>query len=150
MRQASHVAPRRRWSSSAGPVLAGLVALLLAVGSPARAQTPLDAEQLGLDVTVGYSGRAVRGAWLPVAVTLAPSRLFAGDVGVVADTGTGQVVESRPVEVAAGSTKVFRFLVPPSHALSVQVAAQDAEEGLTVRPALDFADGFLEIGRAHV
>ncbi len=126
-------------------VLVVLVTLATAAAVPAaaRAQETLDADELGIDVEVGYAGLAVRGRWLPVTVTLAPTRLFAGDVGVVADTNSGRMVESREVEVAAGSTKVFRFLVPPSNDVTVQLAETDEDEGLTVRAPLRFADTFL-------
>jgi hypothetical protein len=133
-----------------------LLAGLLLVAAPAAAQDGqrvgglsadrvggLSTDELGLEVAVGYGGHVVPGRWMPVAVTLSPTRLFAGDVGVVVETGNGRLVESRDVEVAAGSTKVFRFLAPPAHSLSVQVAADGEDRGLTVRPPLERPESFL-------
>ncbi|MBW3621131.1 MAG: hypothetical protein KY461_12875 [Actinobacteria bacterium] len=141
---------RRRSAATArvtGCLLAALTALLLtapaALAQAAGTTGGLSAEDLGLEVQVGYGGRVVPGRWIPVEVTLAPSRLFAGDVGVVVETGMGRMVETREVEVAAGSTKIFRFLAPPAHSVRVQVAATGEDEGLNVTPALDRSDSFL-------
>lgn len=128
---------------TAGAVLLALLCTLVLAPTAAQAQASLTAEELGVDVAVGYGGHAVRSRWVPVSVTLAPTRLFAGDIGIVAQTNTGRVVESREVEVAAGSTKVYRFLVPPTQDLSVQLAETGEDEGLTVRPRLEFSDTFL-------
>lgn len=147
----------RRRSATTGRFAAVLLAGLLTLLLPGLASAQdigqdgarddrtggLSAEDLGLDVEVGYDGQVVSGRWLPVAVTIAPTRLFAGDLGVVVETGNGRMVETRAVEVAAGSTKVFRFLVPPAHNVRVQVAATGEDEGLNVQPRLQRADTFL-------
>lgn len=131
-----------------GRVLGVVLALLCLAPTAALAQTSgstggLSAEDLGLEVAVGYGGRVIGGRWTPVEVTMSPTRLFAGDVGVVVETNTGRMVENREVEVAAGSTKVFRFLVPPAHSLRVQVAATGEDDGLHVQPRIQRSDTFL-------
>ncbi|MBW3658507.1 MAG: hypothetical protein KY457_07705 [Actinobacteria bacterium] len=139
----------RRRTAGTDRLLGALVAaLLLALPAAASAQPSdrtggLSAEDLGLEVVVGYGGRVVSGRWMPVEVTMSPSRLFAGDVGVVVETGNGRMVESRTVEVAAGSTKVFRFLAPPAHGVRVQVAAIGEDQGLNVQPELRRSETFL-------
>jgi hypothetical protein len=135
--------PPVRRSTTLLTLLLGVL-LVGGLASPSvAAPSPLDVDELGVSVEVGYAGQAVRGRWLPVAVTLAPTRLFAGDVGVVAETETGRMVESREVEVAAGSTKIFRFLLPPSHDVTVQLSATGASDGVTISAPVRFADTFL-------
>lgn len=116
--------------SLAGALAAGVLAALLAGTGGAAAQTAVgaaaaDAGELGLSVRAGFGadGLAAHDTWMPVEVTLAPSRLFAGEIALVS---SGASVERLAVEVPAGSRKVFRFLAPPGHPLSVRVTPDGA------------------------
>jgi hypothetical protein len=105
MRPSLRSDPRRL---AAAGVLALLVgALLLAPAAPAPAQ-----EELGLEVTVGYDGRAGGGAWQPVEVLVDPARAVRGTLTVRASARSGAIAARREVEVSPGSPKRFRFLLP--------------------------------------
>ncbi|MDP9022412.1 MAG: hypothetical protein M3N57_06885, partial [Actinomycetota bacterium] len=140
--------PHRTWTATLGPVVA---ATILGIASPAApagaAATPAvaqtspataqrgDVERLGLEATAGFDGRFITGTWVPVTVSLAPDRLVAGvlDVDVRLDNG-GRLTETRPFEVAGGSRKRFRVVVPPLADLTVTVRP-DGEEPVRVRPS---------------
>ena len=111
-----------------------LVTALLALWPAAAAAQEPSAQQrtdeLGLSVAVGLDGRSREGTWQPVAVGLEPARPVAGTLSVaVRSTATTETVQ---VEVAAGSRKVYRFVVPAGP-VEVTFAEADAEP-LTVRP----------------
>lgn len=95
------------------------------------------ASELGLEVVQGYGGETVRSAWTPVAVFLAPDRPVRGELtlrtgGRTGGPGSGEVAESRPVEVAAGARTVHRFLVP---ARQVTVVLDEPDrQPVTVEP----------------
>lgn len=117
-----------------------IVAMLLP--TTANAQERLDLESLGVDVEVGFNGLHLRGRWTPVTVSVSPTRLFAGTVGVIANTPNGNLVESREVEVPAGSTKIYRFLMPPANDVTVQVV-EPGTDGATLRPDSQPPQAFL-------
>lgn len=137
------------------PVRVLLIALLAAlsltialVPAQAQAQDPTrDAlEDLGIVVRAGWGDQHLvdRSTWTPVEVTIAPNRLVAGTLAVVTDTNRGQIVDSRDVEVSAGSTKRYRFVVPPAFNLIVQFdEGGDGEDAVRVRPESRTADGHL-------
>ena len=125
---------RVRWSA----VLAG-VAVLFVVGVPqahageAAAEAQARIAELGLSVAVGYDGRIADSGWQPVAVSLEPSRPVAGTVTVSVSSNWGPVAERVSVEVAAGSLKIYRFLVPTG---GVRVTvSEDGAEPVSVRGA---------------
>ncbi|HUH07733.1 MAG TPA: hypothetical protein VML96_08000 [Egibacteraceae bacterium] len=91
--------------------LAGAAGASAALAPPAHALGDPDAAALGFEVEAGY-GSGAHSAWVPLEVTLHPSRLVAGVLAVDVRTEGGPVREERPVEVSAASRKVFRFLAP--------------------------------------
>lgn len=124
---------------------AALVAVVAALLTPAPAlgQEPLSVEELGLEVTTGFDGNVVTGAWRPIEVRLAPQRPFAGRFLVAADLETGRQLYRRDVEVTAGGAQVHRFLVPGGIGqVQVQVV-DDRDRTVTVRPASTSVAGFL-------
>jgi hypothetical protein len=116
--------------AATGLLLAGLLALALPAAAQPGPQSDEEAErraqEIGLDVTVGYRGSVVGHRWLPVEVALQPSRLVAGTLRVETRAGSGRAVEIVEVEVAAGSRKVYRLLLPAGP-VSVQLAEPDRE-----------------------
>lgn len=87
--------------------------------------------ELGLSVSTGYDGRISESGWQPVTVALEPSRPVAATLAVSVQGNWGPSAETVPVEVAAGSLKLYRFLMPTG-----QVRVTVEEEGadpLTVR-----------------
>lgn len=122
--------------------LALLVLLVPGVG-PAQAQDTPDAEALGLEVTMGFGGWIAPNAWTPVEVRLQPEQPFRGRI-LLAATGDGSnQVFTRDVEVGAEVTKAYHLLAPPSGSWQVQVVADGADEGVTVRPDANPVSGFL-------
>lgn len=108
-----------------------LVVMALPVAVAAQEPTAQQrTDELGLSVAVGLDGRSREGTWQPVAVGLEPARPVEGTLSVtVRSTASTEVV---PVEVAAGSRKVYRFVVPAG---PVQVTFTEADaEPLTVQP----------------
>ena len=115
---------------------AAVTVLLVVLPGVAAAQEPTGQEQrideLGLSVSVGYDGRATGSSWQPVTVALEPARPLAGTLSVTSTGNWGPAVETLPVEVAAGSRKVYRFLVPSG---SIRLGLEeDGQEPLAVRP----------------
>lgn len=110
-----------------------LLALLAVPSSAALAAddaAAVTADELGLEVEVGFAGQAVRRAWLPVSVFMEPDHAFQGELRVaVWNPGgqSGQQAAVQPVDVPAGSAKVFRFVVPPNDTVEVQVVPDDGE-----------------------
>ena len=116
----------------AGAVAA--VVIMLVVTGPAGAQETSDqqrVEDLGLTVVAGFDGRTSERAWQPVTVGFEPARPVQGTLSV--GTRETATTENVAVEVAAGSRKVYRVLLPPGR-VEVAFAETDAEP-LTVRPA---------------
>ena len=110
-------------------VALGVLSLL--AGAPAHAQDADQArvDELGLTVSVGYDGRAGAGSWQPVTVGIEPARPVAGTLAVSSSGFTG--AEVAEIEVAAGSRKLYRFLLPSG---TVRVAlTEDGAEPLSVR-----------------
>lgn len=119
------------------PVVGLVVATVLAVVAPAAAQSGgegvdeageparVTAADLGIEVTAGYDGHLLRSRWVPVEVTVAPDRLVAGTLRVLTEGNTGRQAEVRTVEVAAGAVKVFRFVVPPTFGMTVELELHD-------------------------
>lgn len=110
--------------------VAAAAAAAIVTPLPARAQSGPDAprvtaDDLGLEARAGFSGHALRGRATPVEVRIAPDRLIAGELRVASDVNGRRQVEVRDVEVAAGSAKVFRFVTPPTSAMSVELVTGD-------------------------
>jgi len=128
------------------PLTVALFALLPALLGPASAaaqEDSLTVEELGLEVTAGFDGSVVTGAWTPIEVRLAPQRPFAGRVLVAADLQTGRQLYRREVEVTAGGAQVHRYLVPGGIGqVQVQIVGQD-DRAITIRPASSSITGFL-------
>lgn len=122
---------RRTPRRAAAVVVVALLLSALATGG-AGAQEPLTTEELGLRTTVAYGADVHSAGWLPVEIRLAPTRLFGGTLSVLSEHDGGRLVEQIPVEVAAGSEKVYRFVVPPAHQLQVRVD-EDGRAPLTTR-----------------
>lgn len=126
---------RRSWHGRAVHLV--LLPLLL-LAAPAAAQSPpgsgdpaqITAEDVGMEVTAGYGGQHLRSRWVPVEVTIAPDRFVTGTLSVLTEGSTGRLAEQREIEVAAGSVKRFRFVVPPTFGMSVSL---ELEDGATVR-----------------
>jgi hypothetical protein len=85
-----------------------------------------------MTVAAGYDGRTAASSWQPVTVALEPARPVAATLTVGVGGNWGPVGETVRVEVAAGSRKVYRFVVPNGD-VRVTIAESDAEP-LTVRP----------------
>ena len=113
---------------------ATVIVMLLLMTGPGAAQERGDRQrldELGLTVTAGFDGRTSERAWQPVTVGVEPARPVQGTLSVgTRDTATTETID---VEVAAGSRKVYRVLLPPGR---VQVTfGEEGAEPLTVRPA---------------
>lgn len=107
------------------------VLLLLSLGLPAAAaQTELTAENLGLSVDVGFEGRHVPGAMIPITIGVTPTDLFDGVVEVTSST---QTVERIPLEVTAGATKRLHVLAPSDAPPSISIIPNTGEP-LVLRP----------------
>lgn len=112
------------------------VAAALTFALPAAAQSgevappAVTAEELGIEVTAGYGGHLLRSRWVPVEVTVAPDRLVSGELRVLTEGNAGRQAEQRTIEVAAGAVKVFRFVVPPTFGMTVEL---ELEGGRPVR-----------------
>ena len=92
------------------------------------------------------------GAWQPVTVGIEPARPVAGTLAVSTRSTSGS--ETTPIEVAAGSRKLYRFLAPPG---VVQVTlTEDGAEPLSMRErgdgptSNDFLVGLLGDGAANL
>lgn len=122
-----------------------LLALLVLPAGTAHADVADRADALGLDVTVGLGGHDARAAWQPLSVTLAPDEPVRGRIVVAAGSGGDSVVLRvvDDVEVAAGTTKRWHLLVPPSSDLRVQVVEDGSDRASTVTPARRPVDGVL-------
>lgn len=120
-----------------------LLACLLALPAAAQETAPTE-EELGLEVLVGYGDRTVNTAWTPVEVTLAPRRPVAARLVVESRTDGGAVHQTRAIEVAAASRKVFRFLAPTG---GVRVLVQEeGRRALAVRPAFGGVESTFLVG----
>lgn len=126
-----NVTRARLGRGAASLLLTCLLALALSVSAHA-AEGELTADDLGLRVQVGFDGQAVRRAWLPVAVSMAPGRPFEGELRVIAHHMGGRQVVTESVEVPAGSAKQFRFVIPPSDGVEVQ-AVPSQGKGVAIR-----------------
>lgn len=94
-------------------------------------------DELGLSVSVGYDGRVRQGSWQPVTVGIEPARPVAGTLSVSSSGFSGSEVVG--IEVAAGSRKLYRFLLPAG---TVRVRlTEDGAEPLSVRPPGDAGGG---------
>ena len=123
-----------RWSALAALVLSLFLVLAPAAGAVEDdASDELRISDLGLSVTTGYDGRVTDSGWQPVTVSLEPSRPLAATLAVSVQGNWGPVAETARIEVAAGSVKLYRFLLPAG-TVRVTVAEEGAEP-LTVRPA---------------
>lgn len=145
---------RRAWSGRVlGLVLA--VGLLASAGSVAAAQedaaddaapSTVTAAELGLEVVAGYGGHLLRTRWVPVEVTIAPDRLIAGTLRVLTEGNTGRQAEQREVEVASGAVKVYRFVVPPTFGMTVELelgGGQAVRVPVETDPSAQFLVGVL-------
>lgn len=127
----------RRGRDRAGRTRRAVVLAALCLGvvaGPAAAQSASEpsgpptvgADELGIEVVAGYDGHLLRSRWVPVEVTVAPDRFVAGTLRVLTEGNAGRQAEQREIEVAAGSVKVFRFVVPPTFGMTVELELPDA------------------------
>jgi hypothetical protein len=111
--------------------VAGIVVALLLTTPAARAQQDARVEQLGLAVEVGYGGGAPTGDWIPVEVRLAPRRPVLATLDVWTRSADGEQLRQRDIELRAGATAAYRFVMPTG---AVRVAVREAgAEDVTVR-----------------
>ncbi len=106
-------------------VAVALVALALATLVPAALLAPVahaqaDGDALGLAAEAAIPEQA-QAAWAPITVTVSPAVPVQGTLEVTVEGRNGATTIQREVEVAAGATKAWTMLVPPS------------ESGATVR-----------------
>ena len=114
------------------PVLAGMVIALLLAAGPAGAADDGGAEALGLQVSAGHAPGQVTGGWLPVTVVLSPRRPVVATLEVAVRATEGEQVQRREIELRAGATAVYRFVLPTGAA---QVTVREpGHEPVTVRP----------------
>lgn len=123
-------------------LLLGALLLLPATAGAQEDESQQRRDELGLSISVGYDGRSRAETWQPVAIGLEPVRPVAGTLSV---TVRDRSRESLAVEVAAGSRKVYRFVLP-SGRLEVTFA-EAGEDPLTVRPSADPVTGEYLVGR---
>lgn len=149
-----------RARTAAVAATAVLACLLLAgMAGPATAEaasededrTPLttDADQpdpaaLGLEATTGYGSDSATGSWLPVEVRLSPSRPFAGELTLESHGTAGPVATSRDIEVAAGSTNVYRALLPAGR--TRVVFTEDGRDPISFEPPLQTGRDAVVVG----
>jgi hypothetical protein len=134
--------------SRIGLALTSLVTLVLVVAGPvgaAGADVAKDerVEALGLVVEAGLGGFEVAGTWRPVTVTLAPDAPVRGRLLLATTRAGTTVLQSRDVEVAAGTEKRYRLLAPPGTDAQVQLVEEGRDEPTTVRPRRRPASGVL-------
>ncbi|HEX9766337.1 MAG TPA: hypothetical protein VGA36_06205, partial [Nitriliruptorales bacterium] len=114
---------------------AALVVAMLVVASPAGGATAgLSAEDLGLSIEVGFDGRQVPGAMLPVTIEITPTTLFDGVIEVASTTRT---VERIPIEATAGATRRLHVLAPSDSPPRITFIPSGGGEPLVVRPRDD-------------
>lgn len=126
--------------------LAVMLIPLFSVSGSALAQQKIPAE---IEISPGYGGFHLIGAWLPVTVQVTSSRAISGTLEIesqrVADFGGGRTSQPRvmEVEIAAGGRKQFEFLIPPlanpDAALVARLVTKQgrAGKGARVAPAGD-------------
>lgn len=116
--------------------LLGLLAVMVLASLtmlPAAAETAAD--ELGVQVVVGYGGVGGDGLWQPVEVHLAPTRPVAGTLSVTASAFTGtRVAVDVPIEVAAASREIHRVLVPAG-SLAVRISER-GRDPVNLRPTM--------------
>lgn len=134
----------RRGRQAIAVVVCALAALASLLASTASAQE-LTAEELGLQVTAGFVDQPGNRHWLPVEVSFAPTRVFAGELAIEAQTAVSRVVLRREIEVPAGSEKVYRFVVPPTEGVRVTIE-EPGRDPLTVSSRTGFEGAPYTIG----
>jgi len=113
-------------------LVAGLVIAVALIAGPAVAADDAGAEGLGLQVSAGHAAGQVDGEWMPVTVALSPRRPVVATLEVSARGADGQQVQRRDVELRAGASAVYRFVLPAG---SAQVTVHEAgQEPVTARP----------------
>lgn len=145
---------RLRPEDRPGPVR-GRLGVVAAAALLAAAATVLPAPPAGaeatLDVRAGVDGRYVPGLPVPVEVSIAADRLFAGDLEVRVRSAFGTHAVSVPVEVPGGSVKTFTVAAPTvsdgSASASVEAELRDGNEQLALgADQLDFVPDLELVG----